>query len=94
LDKVTANTGLSLHEVKLDPRTRTLKGTIMNSTSTAYSKVQVSFVVYNNRGTIIGVMAASVPEVPANQTAPFETDGMPPAGREYDFRELVGVPQP
>ena len=92
LDKSVVATGLTLEGVSLDPKTRTLKGSVMNPTSTSYAKVLVSFRVLGGQGTVVGIMEASIPELAANKTATFETNSMPATGKEYELRELVGVP--
>jgi hypothetical protein len=92
LDNIKAAPGLSLHELKLDPATRTLKGSVANPTDTNYSSVQVSFNIFGKDGSVVGIIEANIPEVPAKNTAPFETTRLPPDGKEYDLREVVGSP--
>ena len=82
---------LVIAEASLDLATRTIVGSVKNTSKSSFKDVQVSYNIRDATGREIGATLATIAGVGPNETARFRTDPLPENGREFVLREVAGT---
>jgi len=82
---------LVIAEASLDLATRTIVGSVKNTSKSSFKDVQVSYNIRDAAGREIGTTLATIAGVGPNEIARFRTDPLPENGREFVLREVAGT---
>jgi len=85
--------GLVITEAALDASSRTIKGMVKNTSKNSYGDVQVSYYIRESSGVEAGTILGTIDHIGPDETAAFQTDPLPPKGKQFVLREIVGTPR-
>src|ERR1044072_291600 len=83
---------LSLSEERFQAKSRTIKGTIVNSSDTPYHDITISYGVTGKRGGLLGTVEATLERVGPHDKASFETSKVPPDAANFGLLGIAGTP--